>query len=243
MIRFILVLLFVVSFLILTIPVLIVKWVMEKLGLPVKNKISQGLVQWAFKVVLFISGTKITVKGLENIPADSPVLFVGNHRSYFDIVISYALTPKLTGYVAKKEMLRYPLLNTWMTSLHCLFLDRKDIKEGLKTILLGVDYMKSGISICIFPEGTRSTGENMLPFKEGSLKLAEKSNSLIIPMAFNNTSAIFEDHIPHVKRAHVVLEYGTPIDISKLSKEEKKFLGSYTRDRIQEMYERNKALV
>ena len=107
--------------------------------------------QWAFKVMLKVSGVEVTVIGEENIP-DEPVLFIGNHRSYFDILLTYSRCARLTGYIAKKEMLKYPLLRDWMKRLYCLFLDRDNIKEGLKTILAGVDEVKKGISVCIFPE-------------------------------------------------------------------------------------------
>ena len=91
--------------------------------------------------------------------------------------------PRPTGYVAKREMLRYPLRNVWMYFLHCLFLDRSDLKKGLKTILEGVEKVKSGISICIFPEGTRNdTDQDFLPFHEGSFKIAEKATAPIVPI-------------------------------------------------------------
>ena len=89
---------------------------------------------------------------------------------FFDILLTYSRCPRLTGYVAKKEMEKIPLLSTWMRFVYCLFLDRENPKEGLKTILQAIDYVKQGISICIFPEGTRNKGEelSMLPFKEGA---------------------------------------------------------------------------
>ena len=102
-----------------------------------------------------------------------PYFIIGNHRSYFDILLTYSRCPIRTGYIAKKEMEKIPLLSTWMRYLHCLFLDRKDIKQGLKTILTAVDKVKSGISICIFPEGTRNRNKDeldMLPFHEGASK-------------------------------------------------------------------------
>ena len=95
--------------------------------------------------------------------------------------------------MAKAEMRKIPLLSDWMRYLHCLFLDRKDIKKGLKTILEGVEKIKSGISICIFPEGTRNRNEDeleLLPFHEGSFKLATKTNCPIVPIALNNTVSI-----------------------------------------------------
>ena len=92
-------------------------------------------------------------------------------KNYFDILLTYSRVPRLTGYVAKKEMESFPILSIWMKRLHCLFLDRKDIKQGLKTILTGIDLIKNGISVCIFPEGTRNkSNDRLLPFKEGSLR-------------------------------------------------------------------------
>ena len=135
----------------------------------------------------------MTVIGEENVPKDQPVLYIGNHRSYFDILITYIRVPRPTGYIAKKEMLRYPLLRNWMKYLHCLFLDRKDLKQGLKTILEGIEKVKSGISICIFPEGTRNrVNDTFMPFREGSFKIAEKTGCAIIPMSINNSAAILK---------------------------------------------------
>lgn len=214
-----------------------------------KNKVdksdafTQKFVKWVFKCVLFIAGVSTTVIGAENIPDDTAVLYVGNHRSYFDILVSYPYFKKPTGYVAKKEMEKIPVLYTWMRYVHCLFIDRSNPKEGLKAILEGIDNVKNGYSVVIFPEGTRSKTDEMLPFKEGSLKIAEKSKCAIIPMAQSNTSAIFEDHMPFFKKTHTVIEFGKPIIISELEPEEKKFLGAYTQNIIKEMLEKNKSLV
>lgn len=196
------------------------------------------VVQWAMKVLLFICGTKTTVTGLENIPKDEPVLFVGNHQGIFDILISYSRMPRLTGYVAKKEMDKAYFLRKWMRLLHCLFLDRNDLKEGLKTILEGVDLIKNqGVSIVIFPEGTRSKNEEMAPFKEGAFKLATKSGCKIVPMVQKNTRAIFENQFPKIKKAHTALAFGKPIDVNTLTKDEKKFLGTYVQNIVKEMYQ------
>lgn len=243
MIRFIFVVLVLFSYLILGIPVLLVEWVIGKWNRRAKDISCLRMVQTAFKLILWITGAKITVIGEEHVPKDQAVLYVGNHNSYFDILMTYSRCPDLTGYVAKVEMLRYPLLRDWMKALYCLFLDREDMRAGLKTILKGIEYIKKGISICIFPEGTRNRTDKMLPFKEGSMKIAEKTGCLIIPMAITNSAEIFERHIPIIKPARVILEYGTPIDPKTLSKEEKKFLGSYTQKRIQEMLDKNAGLM
>ena len=160
MIRFILVVITVVSFLILFIPVLIAEWIIGKFNREKKDYSSLRIVQGAFKLILKITGVKVTVIGEENVP-DEAVLFIGNHRSFFDILLTYSRCRRLTGYVAKKEMDQFPLLNNWMRNLYCLFLDRENPKEGLKTILTAIDCVKKGISICIFPEGTRNKGEEL----------------------------------------------------------------------------------
>lgn len=244
MLRLILIATFVLTFLVCSIPLLILEWILGHFHMDFKNRSSLAIVKWAFRVCLFISGVKVTVLGEENVPLDTPVLYVANHRSYFDILLTYVRVPRPTGYISKKEMERYPLLRNWMRNLYCLFLDRKDIKQGLKTILTGVEQMKNGISMCIFPEGTRNrVNDTFLPFHGGSFKLAEKSGCPIIPIAINNSADIFEDHLPKIKKTHVVLEYGTPIDPTRLDKETKKNLAGYVSDQIQEMYFKNKALV
>ncbi len=201
---------------------------------------SYAIVQWAFKVVFFFTGAKADIKGLENLMPGTPVLYVGNHRSIFDIIISYALVPPLTGYVSKIEIKKVPILSWWMKLMNCLFLDRSNPREGLKTILAAIDMIKDGKSVFIFPEGTRSKSDDgMIDFKEGSLKIAQKTNCPIIPVAFNNTSAIFEDQFPKIRKVRVSVEFGKPIIPSELSPEDQKHLGKYTHDIVKEMVERN----
>lgn len=242
MIRFLVVSSFVILFLVLSIPIMLVEWIIGIWNKDLKSRSSLAIVNWAFRCVIFLAGVKVIALGEENIPADSPVLYVGNHRSFFDIVLTYPRVPRPTGYVAKKEMEKVPLLSVWMKNLHCLFLDRENIKEGMKTILDAIDKAKSGISICIFPEGTRNkTPDTFLPFHEGSFKIAEKAGVPIIPMTIVNSAGVFEDHFPKIKRNTVVIEYGKPIDIKELPKEEKKALGSLVKNVIEETYFKNKA--
>lgn len=243
MIRLIFVALFVVLFLIIGIPVLGIEWLIGKVSKKTMDYSSLRLVQWAFKMIIKLAGIELTVIGEENI-SEGPVLYIGNHRSFFDVPITYPRCPIRTGYIAKKEMEKVPLLSTWMKRLHCLFLDRNDLKQGLKTILTAIEKVKSGISICIFPEGTRNKNEDeldMLPFHEGSFKIAAKTNCPIIPMAISGSADIWENHFPRVKKTHVILEYGKPIYIDQLEKEDKKHLGAYTQNVIHEMLVKNKA--
>lgn len=195
------------------------------------------IVQRMFRIILFVSGVKVTVRGQENIP-DGAVLYVGNHSSNFDILVGYTTVPSLTGFIAKAEMGRIPLLCDWMKLVNCLFLNRTDIKQGMKTILSGIEKIRSGISMWIFPEGTRNLNEDLtelLPFKEASFKIAEKSGCPVVPVAITGTADVFERHLPWICASKVTIEYGKPIDLKELSREERKHVGAYARDVITEM--------
>ena len=245
MIRFIFVAATVILFLILSIPLMLVEFLIGKKNRHLRDVQSLAVIQCVFRLILRMAGVKITVKGRENVPTDQAVLYVGNHRSYFDILVGYVTVPSLTGFVAKKEMEKIPLLSTWMKYVYCLFLDREDPKQGMKTILQAIDYVKSGISICIFPEGTRNTGEelSLLPFKEGSFKIAEKAGCAIVPISLNNTAQIFEAHLPFVRKTHVVVEYGKPVYPKDLDKETRKHLAPYFEAIIKETIEKNADMV
>ncbi len=205
---------------------------------PEKQKMhSLRIVQKVLGLIVRLTGSKVTVLGRENIP-DCAVLYVGNHRSYFDIVVSYPQFPGPTGFVAKKEMGRYLTLTAWMRLVNCVFLDRGDIRSSLKTILEAVDRVKNGISLWIFPEGTRNASEDitqLMPFREGSMKIAEKSGCPVIPVAITGTREIFEDHMPWIRPSRVTIEFGKPIYLKELPSEVRKRSGAYIREQIIEL--------
>ena len=241
--RLMLVLMFILLFFIISIPLFIIEFIVGIFNRRAQVASSQKIVVAALHVVLFLSGVKRTVIGMENIPRNEPVLYIANHRSYFDIPVTYVSLPTLTGYMAKKEIARIPFLSTWMRLLRCLFLDRNDIKQGMKTILQAIEQIKEGYSIFISPEGTRNQGKEMLPFKEGSFKVAEKTGCAIIPVAITNTDEIFENHKPWIRPAKVVVEFGKPIYPRQLDKEQQKHIGSYVQNIIREMLVKNSQLV
>ena len=186
------------------------------------SRIAQAHVQKVFRHLLKISGVTIEVNGLENIP-DEAALFVGNHSSYFDIIVTGAAIPGGVGFVAKDSLGNIPGLSSWMKRIHCLFLDRKDIRKGLQTILEGA-------------EGTRSTNGELGEFKGGSLKMAQKAKAPIVPVAIRGTRDIFENNPGlRVCPSHVTISFGTPFKISELPAAEKKFAGEHAKQAIADM--------
>ena len=241
--RTIITVLYIFLFLILGLPVLGIEWIISKFNKAHADMVQLRIVQWGLKCVAFISGVKLTVIGEENVPRDEPVLYIGNHRSFFDVVVTYARCPGLTGYIAKDGVNKVPIFRIWMKRLHCIFLKRDDMKEGLKVILKAIEYVKSGISICIFPEGTRNKDKNnptsLLPFKEGSFKIAIKTGCKIVPMALIGTADILENHFPWIHSTDIKLIYGEPIDVSALDKDQQKHVGAYCQTVVEELIRSN----
>ena len=246
MFRLILLLTTAILYLILTLPVLLILWLIGKRNPVRRDRIAQSMIRWIFKVLLAEGNVKVTVIGKERIPQDTAVLYTGNHRSIFDILVTYAHSPKPTGIVAKKELGSIPVFSLWAKYIGCLFFNRTDLKEGLKMILDGAQKLKNGTSILIFPEGTRNKNESDLPlltFHDGSFKMASKSGCPVIPVSLCNTVNIWEGHFPWVRSAHIILEFGEPIMISSLPAEQKKQIGTYVRGIMEATIERNQKLI
>jgi len=175
--------------------------------------------RWAMAQIK-ASGSSLQITGLEHVPPDEPVLFVSNHQSNFDIAFFMAYIRKPKGFVAKLETLKIPLIRTWMRYMHCLFMDRNDIKQSAKTIFEGVDELKAGHSLVIFPEGTRSKGGPMGEFKPGSFKLATKSKVKLIPVTINGSYRIMEQNRNRIKPSTATMIIHPPIDVKTLTKDE-----------------------
>lgn len=161
-----------------------------------KDAFCYPIVKSALKVLWHLAGVKPQITGMQNIPENQAVLYVGNHRSFFDIIILASILPGRISVVAKKEMEHIPLLSTWMRNIHCLFLDRSNVRAGAQMVLDGIALMKNGISVLIFPEGTRNKGGGMLEFKGGAFKLATKPGLPVVPIVQTGTREMFEDLKP-----------------------------------------------
>lgn len=187
---------------------------------------------WA-KGRIIDSGAQITVYGQENIP-ESNCLFVSNHQSDFDIAIFMAEIPKKTGFIAKIELKKVPLIRNWMELINCIFIDRNDLKQSMKAILEGIQILKQGKSLVVFPEGTRSKCDKVGEFKPGSFKLATKAGVPIVPVTIDGSYKIFEGSKYTIRPEKVSVYIHQPIETCNLSKEEQNQLPKLVRDIIVE---------
>ena len=242
-IRALIALIFAAEVILIDLPLHLITWLIEKASPGSCTKFRHGYARFAMKGIWLLAGGRATVLGLENIPEDHPVLFVGNHRSIFDIILAGSLIKYPVGFVAKKELQGTPI-TLIMEEIHCLFLDREDPRQGLKTILTAIDYVKSGISMFIFPEGTRCKVEGtFLPFHAGSFKIATKAKVPIVPVTIVGMGDVFEDHYPRLKWAPVVIEFGKPIETADMDRNAQKDLPDKVKALMEETYKKNSELI
>jgi 1-acyl-sn-glycerol-3-phosphate acyltransferase len=175
---------------------------------------------WAWSVIV-LTGCKLSVEGQEHIPRSGGVCFVSNHVGIFDIVLALALFKRPFGFIAKKELLFIPLINMWIWLLGGLFIDRKNIRKAVRTINTGIRRIENGGAMIIFPEGTRSKGRGLQPFKAGSFKLATQAGAAIVPVAISGSYDVFEKNY-QVASVPVRVIFSSPIETAGLSPEEKK---------------------
>jgi 1-acyl-sn-glycerol-3-phosphate acyltransferase len=171
--------------------------------------------------LIAIAGGRVEVSGLENLPASGGVLFIANHQGAFDIPLLLGYVPGLKGFVSKKENSRLPIVGIWMKLLHCIFLDRKNLRQSAQAIARGIDDLRAGRSLIVFPEGTRSKSGVMNRFKDGSFKLATRSGAAIVPLTIDGSFRLREGNRNRITPGTVRLHIHPPIRLQDLSVAEK----------------------
>ena len=199
-------LLFVLSYLGLRTPI---SWV--------TYRIAQG---WA-RIIIRVTGCTMQIEGRENIPQRGGFCFVSNHVGIFDIILILAYAGRPFGFIAKKELMLVPFINTWISILGGLFIDRKSIRKAIQTINRGIKKIQDGGRMLIFPEGTRSKGRGLLPFRSGAIKLATHSLAPIVPIAITGSYEVFEKHY-RVHAVPVRVVFCPPIITADMSPEDRR---------------------
>ena len=184
-----------------------------------------------------LAGVEVTTTGLENIPSDTPVVFVANHRSLYDIPLMLTQLGKPIPLIAKIESQKIPLIRKWMELLHCLFLDRHDARQGIKILADAEELVRKGYNVGIFPEGTRYKGEEgeMGEFLSGGFRVAAKTGVPIVPVVLFNTRACLEgDGHFTMKPNKVAVHILPPVSTEGLNRQELKALPAQVESLLRE---------
>jgi 1-acyl-sn-glycerol-3-phosphate acyltransferase len=187
----------------------------KKLGkeLPVEERdaIAHKLPKQFSKTFMKLTGSKISVAGLDWIP-EGPVVFIANHESDIDIPVLLGAIDKPFGFVSKVGVKKVPIISSWLDAINCVLIDRNNTKQALHSLQEAVRLLKEGHSLVIFPEGTRSKGGDVGPFKVGGTRLAQDARVPIVPVSIKGTSDVFERNGRLIKPAAIKVTIGQPLE-------------------------------
>lgn len=188
------------------------------------------------------AGVTVEVHGAENFTG-RPSVIVANHQSDFDIPILLACMDKPYGMVAKMSIKKIPLVRTWMEHIGCTFIDRSDARQSIKALGESGEQLVLGRSVVIFPEGTRSRGENIAEFGSGAFKVAFKHKAPVIPVSIDGSYKIMEaNNGKWIRPGHVILTVLPPVETAELDRSEQKALAARLHDDILEARATGRAL-
>jgi 1-acyl-sn-glycerol-3-phosphate acyltransferase len=183
------------------------------LGDPLGKKVYRISKLWTW-LILKIGGIALNVEGLKNLDPQRQYLFVVNHQSNIDIpVLVQALANHQLRWIAKKELLWVPFFGWAMWAAKHIAVDRDDSLSALRSLELAKRRIAAGISVVIFPEGTRSTDGRLLPFKRGGFLLALKTKTPIVPVTINGTGKLLPKGDWRIRQGEVTVNVGAPLTV------------------------------
>lgn len=162
-------------------PALLFLWIINR------RESLYPLALWGARTWLRACGAKVNVVSRARLSEDESYVFISNHRSYLDTAALFRYTGKRIGLVAKKELLKVPVLGQGMGFVNVIAIDRSDPERALRSMDRARKVMERGYSFGVFAEGTRAMPGELLPFKKGAFHLALQTGASIVPVAIRNT--------------------------------------------------------
>ena len=190
--------------------------------------------------ILIVSRIKVSVKGLSNIDRRAPYIYMANHQSNFDIPVLLGHLKVQFRWLAKVELFKIPIFGRAMRKAGYISIDRYNRESAFESLKAAAKKIKSGVSVLIFPEGTRSRDGKIQPFKKGGFVLAIDSGVPIVPVVITGTRPIMTKGKFRVNAGHVKMVIHEPIDTSAYTRETKEALMESVRRVICDDFETNK---
>nr|MDK2850706.1 1-acyl-sn-glycerol-3-phosphate acyltransferase [Candidatus Cloacimonadota bacterium] len=185
---------------------------------------------WGRRIVLS-TGSEVQISGQELLPEHNRICFVANHQGMFDIPLVLGFVDKPMGFIAKKELFKIPVLSWWMKEIPCVFIDRGSARKAMESFIKSAEVIKAGYPMVIFPEGTRSKGDEVGNFHVGSFKLPMMAEATIVPIAIKNSWKVYEiDHGIH--KVNLKMRILKPISPDEPIYHDKYALATKIRDEI-----------
>jgi 1-acyl-sn-glycerol-3-phosphate acyltransferase len=169
---------------------------------------------------LRLSGMTVRVNGQEHLDPDQTYVFISNHRSYLDTATIFAYTGRRLGLVAKKELLKVPILGFGMGYVNIMAIDRSNRERARETVEAATARIRSGRSFAVFAEGTRAKPGEFLPFKKGAFYMAAQAGVPIVPVAIKNTDHLMGKGTGEARRGTIEMVMLPPVSTAGFSTDE-----------------------
>lgn len=196
------------------IPVLLVAWLATKPDLVYPWALFGGR-NW-----LRLSGMEVSVKGSEHLDPKQTYVFISNHRSYLDTATLFVYTGRRMGLLAKKELLKVPILGYGMGFVNVMAIDRSNSERARETVASATARIRSGISFGVFAEGTRAKPGEFLPFKKGAFYMAVAAGVPIVPVAIKNTDVLMGKGTGRCQSGTIEMVMLPPVSTAGLSSDD-----------------------
>jgi len=191
-------------------PILLIAWLVNKHDLVYPWALF-GARNW-----LRFSGVRVRVKGLELLDPKQTYVFVSNHRSYLDTAAMFVYTGRRIGLLAKKELLKVPVLGVGMGFVNVMAIDRSNRESAIRTTEAAAQRIKSGVSFAVFVEGTRAKPGELLPFKKGAFYMARQAGVPVVPVAIKNSDVLMGKGTGEARSGTIEMVLMKPIDTNGL---------------------------
>jgi len=196
------------------------------------NKVTNKIALIWSKSIVWAAGAKIELHGLDKIDFSKSYVFAGNHQSHIDVVSVFSILPLTVRYIAKKELFRIPLFGWAMAAAGTIKVDRSNREKAIKSIEQAGESIRNGVSVILFPEGTRSDDGEIHAFKKGAFVLATKSGVPVVPISISGTRRILEKHSLKLNPGTVKIVISDPIESSNYKLEEREEFANDVRNVI-----------
>jgi 1-acyl-sn-glycerol-3-phosphate acyltransferase len=187
-------------------PVLLFSWLINRHEL---------VYPWALfgaRAWLRLSGVRVKVRGLELLDPKQPYVFVSNHRSYLDTAAMFIYTGRRIGLLAKKELLKVPVLGVGMGFVNVMAIDRTNRESAIRTTEAAARRIQSGVSFAVFVEGTRAKPGELLPFKKGAFYMARQAGVPVMPIAIKNSDVLMGKGTGEARSGTLEMVFMPPVD-------------------------------
>ena len=195
-------------------PILLFSWLVNKHELVYPWALF-GARNW-----LRLSGVRVKVKGLELLDPKQNYVFVSNHRSYLDTAAMFIFTGRRIGLLAKKELLKVPVLGVGMGFVNVMAIDRTNRESAIRTTEAAARRIQSGVSFAVFVEGTRAKPGELLPFKKGAFYMARQAGVPVVPVAIKNSDVLMGKGTGEARSGTIEMVFMPPVDTVGMTTDE-----------------------